>query len=80
MKRNQNPAIKIGKDRRHHGTKNHPHLSWDQVPDLIKAINLNKCNSHIQSVLATKFMLMTFLRSGALARLEWSWINEMVFN
>jgi len=76
MKRNQNPAIKIGKDRRQHGTKNHPHLSWEEVPDLIKEINLNKCNSHIQSVLATKFMLMTFLRSGALARLEWSWINE----
>ncbi len=76
MKRNQNPAIKIGKDRKHHGTKNHAHLTWNQVPDLIKAINLNKCNSHFQSVLATKFMLMTFSRSGALARLEWSWINE----
>ena len=75
MRRNQNPAKKNSKDRQRH-QRNHPHISWEEVPEFLKAINLNKCNSHIQSVLATKFMLMTFLRSGALARLEWSWINE----
>ena len=75
MRRNQNPAKKNSKNRKRN-QRNHPHISWEEVPELLKAINLNKCNSHIQSVLATKFMLMTFLRSGALARLEWSWIDE----
>tara|TARA_B100001094_G_scaffold315204_1_gene354942 strand:- start:710 stop:1972 length:1263 start_codon:yes stop_codon:yes gene_type:complete len=75
MRRSQNPAKKNSKNRKRN-QRNHPHISWEEVPELLKAINLNKCNSHIQSVLATKFMLMTFLRSGALARLEWSWIDE----
>ena len=26
--------------------------------------------------MALKFLLMTFLRAGALARLEWKWINR----
>ncbi len=75
IRRNQNPARKESRDRKKNQTKNHPHVSWDAVPELLKAINLNKCNSHIQTVLATKFLLMTYLRTGALARLEWSWID-----
>ena len=55
--------------------EHHPTLSWNDVPKLIEDINLNRSNSHIQSVLATKFLLMTFLRTGALVRLEWDFVD-----
>ena len=51
-------------------------MQWEQVPDLLDAIRLNRCSGHFQSVIALKFLLMTFLRAGALARLEWKWISE----
>ena len=74
MTRGQNPATKFKRKRSREN--HHPTLDWNEVPKLIADINLNKCNSHIQTVLATKFLLMTFLRTGALARLEWEWIIE----
>ena len=74
MPRSQNPATKFKRKRSREN--HHPTLDWNEVPKLIADINLNKCNSHIQTVLATKFLLMTFLRTGALARLEWEWIIE----
>ena len=74
MPRNQNPATKFKRKRSREN--HHPTLDWNEVPKLIADINLNRCNSHIQTVLATKFLLMTFLRTGALARLEWEWIIE----
>ena len=74
MTRGQNPATKFKRKRSREN--HHPTLNWNEVPKLIADINLNRCNSHIQTVLATKFLLMTFLRTGALARLEWEWIIE----
>ena len=74
MMRGQNPATKFKRKRSREN--HHPTLNWNEVPKLIADINLNRCNSHIQTVLATKFLLMTFLRTGALARLEWEWIIE----
>ena len=74
MARGQNPATKFKRKRSREN--HHPTLDWNEVPKLIADINLNRCNSHIQTVLATKFLLMTFLRTGALARLEWEWIIE----
>jgi len=78
MTRGQNPVdyerkVKASEKRVEH----HPTLPWHEVPQLIQDINLNKSNSHIQSVLATKFLLLTFLRTGALVRLEWSWIKDV---
>lgn len=75
MARGQNPAIKASKSRNRHQTKHHPTIEWDEVPALLKAVNLNKPNAQIQVVLATKLLLMTFLRAGALTRLEWDWID-----
>ena len=74
---NQNPAVRLPGD----GSPNpsaghHPSIEWSEVPALIQDIELNRCNTHIQSVLATKLMLMTFLRAGALCRLEWEWISK----
>ena len=76
MGRGQNPAKQSSKNRNRHQVQHHPSITWDEVPSLIDAINTNACNSHVQTVMATKMMLMTFLRTGALARLQWEWINE----
>ena len=54
----------------------HPTLKWEEVPKFLQAVELNPCNSHKQIVLATKLLLLTFLRTGALTRLEWDWIEE----
>ena len=71
MRHNQNPATKQKGEESKHDPKHHPHIQWEQVPELLEAINLNRCSGHVQSVMALKFLLMTFLRAGALARLEW---------
>ena len=76
MRRNQNPATKQKGEVSKHDPKHHPHIQWEQVPEPLEAINLNRCSGHVQSVMALKFLLMTFLRAGALARLEWKWINR----
>tara|TARA_Y100001968_G_scaffold194974_1_gene178879 strand:- start:43 stop:1374 length:1332 start_codon:yes stop_codon:yes gene_type:complete len=54
----------------------HPTIKWEEVPQFLQAVELNPCNSHKQIVLATKLLLLTFLRTGALTRLEWDWIEE----
>ena len=76
MGRNQNPATKQKGEENKHVPQHHPSIQWDQVPDLLAAINLNSCSGHVQSVLALKFLLMSFLRAGALVRLEWEWIDQ----
>lgn len=81
MNRNQNPATKQKGEKNKHESGHHPTIAWDQVPDLLNAISLNRCSVHIQTFLAMKLMLMSFLRAGALVRLEWKWIdleNKMI--
>ena len=56
--------------------QHHPTIEWEEVPQFLKAIDLNPCNAAKPIVLATKLLLLTGLRSGALARLEWDWIKE----
>mgnify|MGYP001255922973 CR=1 FL=1 len=76
MLNGQNPATRLSNERRKHNSKHHPAISWTEVPELLKAVNLNKPNAQIQTVLATKLLLMTFLRAGALVRLEWQMLQE----
>ena len=77
VRRNQNPATKLKGEKKRHKKTHHHTIKWDQVPDLLHSINMNKCSSHIQTVLQTKLLLMTFLRTGALARLKWDWFTEI---
>ena len=61
MGEGRNPAIKLkGDDSPEAPSKHHPHIGWDAVPKLLNDVSLNRCNTHIQSVLATKLLLMTF--------------------
>ena len=72
----RNPADKLlGDDSPESSSSHHPSIKWKDVPSMICEVNLNRSNSHIQSVLATKLLLLTFLRTGALSRLEWEWFN-----
>lgn len=76
MQKGQNPAERLlGDDSPIGTTRHHKSIEWERVPELLEKIELNPSNTHIQSVMATKFMLMTFLRAGALTRLEWEWVE-----
>ena len=44
MRRNQNPATKQKGEESKHDPKHHPHIQWEQVPELLEAINLNRCS------------------------------------
>ena len=70
----QNPANR--KKFRKHKVTHHPTISWVEVPTVLEKVSLNPCNSHPIAQLATKLTFMTFLRSGALTRLEWKMIDE----
>ena len=76
MKEGDNPAQRLSCEKLNHSSNHHPAIDWDEVPELLKLINLNKNNAHIQTTLSVKLLLMTFLRAGALTRLEWDWIDD----
>jgi integrase len=54
----------------------HPTIKWEEDSKFLQSVELNPSNSRKQIVLATKLLLLTFLRTGALTRLEWDWIEE----
>ena len=76
MKEGQNPAPKSTVQTEVKTVEHHPSIAWEKVPKLLEDIETNSCNGAIEVVLAVKFMLMTFLRVGALVRLEWDWYDE----
>ncbi|RNC88841.1 MAG: site-specific integrase [Synechococcus sp. YX04-3] len=77
MKRGSNPAERLSGDTSPTSSGgHHPTIDWNCVPKLIEDIQFNRSNTHIQAVMATKMMLMTFLRAGCLCRLEWEWISK----
>ena len=77
MRRGQNPAL-LDSDLAvyQHRISHHPHLEWKEVPEFLEKVSINFSNSHPFSQMATKLTLLTFLRSGALTRLEWNWITK----
>ena len=74
MKKDENPTYR--RVFRFHKVTHHPTVTWKEVPEVLSKVSLNSCNSHPITQLATKLVLMTFLRSGALTRLEWGMIKE----
>ena len=76
MNRGQNPATKQSKDQLPNQECHHPTIAWSEVGKLLEDINLNKCSENGLVVLSMKFMLMTFLRAGALVRLQWDWVKS----
>ena len=76
LSNNENAAVPLSIERSKRKVEHHPHLSWEEIPQLIEDINLNKCSMSPHTVLATKFLMLTALRTGALARLTWEMIDE----
>lgn len=77
MRRGQNPAEKLmGDGSPTSNPSHHKSIEWGEVPELLERVSLNRTNSHANAVAATKLILLTFLRAGALTRLEWDWIAE----
>ena len=76
MKKGTNPAEKLlGDSSPEPSVSHHPCLHWDQVPSLLKDVEMNRSSTNLQAVLSTKLLLMTFLRAGALVRLRWEWFD-----
>ena len=73
MEEGQNPAYR--RKLKKHKVTHHPTIDWEEVPEVLEKVSLNPSNSHPITQLAIKLGFMTFLRSGALTRLEWDWIN-----
>lgn len=73
MGRGQNPAVKGLRRQIGHKIIHHKSISWDEIPKLLLAINQNKCNADYNTVLCTKFMLLTGLRAGAATRIQQKW-------
>ena len=73
MEEGQNPAFR--RKLKKHKVTHHPTIDWEEVPEVLEKVSLNPSNSHPITQLAIKLGFMTFLRSGALTRLEWNWIN-----
>ena len=72
----RNPASKMKGDNSPKPSNQHHHcISWDKVPDLLDDIEMNRSSSSIQAVAATKLLLMTVMRAGAICRLKWKWFD-----
>ena len=70
-----NPAMKLSGDESPEPNANHhPSIHWDDVPELLTDVQLNKSSTNVQAVAATKLLLMTFLRSLPVP--HWSVLNE----
>ena len=74
--RAQNPAIRHKGEIKKHKPKHNPTITWKEVPKFLQVVSENKCKGGIITDLAVKTLLMTFLRVGALCRLEWDWYDE----
>ena len=74
--RAQNPAIRHKGEIKKHKLKHNPTITWKEVPKFLQVVSENKCKGGIITDLAVKTLLMTFLRVGALCRLEWDWYDE----
>ena len=72
----RNPAAKMKGDDSPKSSNHHHHcISWNEVPALLDDIEMNRSSTNIQAVLATKLLLMTVMRAGAICRLQWEWFD-----
>ena len=74
--RTQNPAVRHDSEINKHRPSHNPAITWEEVPKFLEVVNGNKCNGGVVTDLAVKTLLMTFLRVGALCRMEWDWYHE----
>ena len=73
----ENAARPLSIERSKRKSVHHPCLNWNQIPNFLEEVTLNKCGTSTHTLLASKFLLLTALRTGALSRLEWDMIDEV---
>ena len=73
----ENAARPLSIERSKRKSVHHPCLNWNQIPNFLEEVSLNKCGTSTHTLLASKFLLLTALRTGALSRLEWDMIDEV---
>ena len=59
-----------------HIPKGNPTIDWNEVPEFLNLLHENKSNTSILVQLATQMHLMIGVRSSAVVRMEWNWIDE----
>lgn len=73
---NENSARPLSIEKNKRRTKHHPCLDWIEIPQFLEDVTLNKCGTSTHTLLSSKFLLLTAIRTGALARLTWDMIDE----
>lgn len=70
-----NPCHSIKKALKPYKSKHYNSIDFSELPDLIKAINQNKCRLYPATVNAIKLLMLTFVRTGELIASRWSEFN-----
>lgn len=72
-KADYNPAADLRGVLKVRKTRNHPHLKANELPEFLQ--KLSRDHGFLQTRLATKFIILTFVRTGELRRAKWRDIN-----
>lgn len=70
-----NPCKSIKNALKPHKKKNYASITFEELPDLIKAINQNKCRLFPTTIHAIKLLMLTFVRTGELIGAKWTEFN-----
>lgn len=70
-----NPCHSIKKALKPYKAKHYNSIEFSELPDLIKAINQNKCRLYLATVNAIKLLMLTFVRTGELIGSKWQEFN-----
>lgn len=70
-----NPCHSIKKALKPYKSKHYNSVDFNELPDLIKAINQNKCRLYPATVNAIKLLMLTFVRTGELIASKWQEFN-----
>ena len=74
--RGQNPVVMKKGHFPAHIPSHYPHLKWNEVPSFIEKLNRYSYRYAPQQLLALKFIMLTGMRTGAVVRTKWDWIDK----
>ena len=70
-----NPARSSRQSHSGHVSKSHPHLEWDDVPQFLNDLSVNKASGDLVVLSCVKVLMLTFMRVGAIVPSKWDEIN-----
>ena len=74
--RGQNPVVMKKGHFPSHTPRHYPHLEWNEVPSFIEKLNRYSYRYAPQQLLALKLIMLTGIRTGAVVRTKWDWIDR----